>query len=131
MKIYPLIHQKKWLNLSFFMLFAWISFFIAQPVQGQQILKDVILGEEAACPGLSNEYRIDFDIYFPMNIQWRIIEGPGRIAGSDQGKKVTVQWEPEDKGFTKLVMFAVSYYRSEEHTSELQSRGHLVCRLLL
>src|SRR5207253_6153595 len=23
-----------------------------------------------------------------------------------------------------------SYFRSEEHTSELQSRGHLVCRLL-
>src|SRR5690625_6240556 len=23
------------------------------------------------------------------------------------------------------------FYRSEEHTSELQSRGHLVCRLLL
>src|SRR5690625_6155169 len=26
---------------------------------------------------------------------------------------------------------ARSAYRSEEHTSELQSRGHLVCRLLL
>src|SRR5690625_5676949 len=25
----------------------------------------------------------------------------------------------------------MSYFRSEEHTSELQSRGHLVCRLLL
>src|SRR5690625_6876434 len=25
----------------------------------------------------------------------------------------------------------VQYTRSEEHTSELQSRGHLVCRLLL
>src|SRR5690625_7017526 len=25
----------------------------------------------------------------------------------------------------------VRYLRSEEHTSELQSRGHLVCRLLL
>src|SRR3989442_3314802 len=25
----------------------------------------------------------------------------------------------------------VAYYRSEEHTSELQSRPHLVCRLLL
>src|SRR5437660_2601173 len=25
----------------------------------------------------------------------------------------------------------VATYRSEEHTSELQSRGHLVCRLLL
>src|SRR5439155_17746211 len=26
---------------------------------------------------------------------------------------------------------AIAEYRSEEHTSELQSRGHLVCRLLL
>src|SRR5690625_5330976 len=26
---------------------------------------------------------------------------------------------------------STSDYRSEEHTSELQSRGHLVCRLLL
>src|SRR5690625_503065 len=26
---------------------------------------------------------------------------------------------------------AISILRSEEHTSELQSRGHLVCRLLL
>src|SRR5690625_7057044 len=25
----------------------------------------------------------------------------------------------------------ITFYRSEEHTSELQSRGHLVCRLLL
>ena len=28
-------------------------------------------------------------------------------------------------------MFANCVDRSEEHTSELQSRGHLVCRLLL
>src|SRR5690625_5495931 len=27
--------------------------------------------------------------------------------------------------------FAMSWSRSEEHTSELQSRGHLLCRLLL
>src|SRR5690625_6002718 len=27
--------------------------------------------------------------------------------------------------------YSDSYIRSEEHTSELQSRGHLVCRLLL
>src|SRR5437870_8878728 len=27
--------------------------------------------------------------------------------------------------------WAPSSYRSEEHTSELQSRGHIVCRLLL
>src|SRR5690625_6914957 len=28
-------------------------------------------------------------------------------------------------------MATLEEYRSEEHTSELQSRGHLVCRLLL
>src|SRR5690625_6484670 len=30
-----------------------------------------------------------------------------------------------------LLISAISISRSEEHTSELQSRGHLVCRLLL
>src|SRR5690625_6893091 len=31
----------------------------------------------------------------------------------------------------KIVSNAADLCRSEEHTSELQSRGHLVCRLLL
>src|SRR5690625_5940374 len=31
---------------------------------------------------------------------------------------------------TELISFPVPTIRSEEHTSELQSRGHLVCRLL-
>src|SRR5437870_8076155 len=31
----------------------------------------------------------------------------------------------------KAVLLAPKSERSEEHTSELQSRGHLVCRLLL
>src|SRR5690625_1949283 len=34
---------------------------------------------------------------------------------------------PEIRCFTTLA----KQFRSEEHTSELQSRGHLVCRLLL
>src|SRR5690625_6560903 len=36
--------------------------------------------------------------------------------------------------FTKIIIKCVLFHnnhRSEEHTSELQSRGHLVCRLLL
>src|SRR5690625_7112855 len=33
-------------------------------------------------------------------------------------------------GTTSALVFG-SHFRSEEHTSELQSRGHLVCRLLL
>src|SRR5690625_5472732 len=31
----------------------------------------------------------------------------------------------------KLILQLLTNVRSEEHTSELQSRGHLVCRLLL
>src|SRR5690625_6831893 len=34
-------------------------------------------------------------------------------------------------GRSAVVIHPVCHVRSEEHTSELQSRGHLVCRLLL
>src|SRR5439155_23007713 len=33
--------------------------------------------------------------------------------------------------FYFAVWMLLAHFRSEEHTSELQSRGHLVCRLLL
>src|SRR5690625_6667625 len=36
-----------------------------------------------------------------------------------------------DFSFSILHGWAFTLFRSEEHTSELQSRGHLVCRLLL
>src|SRR5690625_7768346 len=36
-----------------------------------------------------------------------------------------------DLPFETILEIFVIYLRSEEHTSELQSRGHLVCRLLL
>src|SRR5690625_5758612 len=40
--------------------------------------------------------------------------------------------DPEDSySVADFVADAESEIRSEEHTSELQSRGHLVCRLLL
>src|SRR5690625_6437332 len=39
------------------------------------------------------------------------------------------------RGYPTMLLLAIAYglieERSEEHTSELQSRGHLVCRLLL
>src|SRR5207253_5042032 len=34
-------------------------------------------------------------------------------------------------GYTVSLLLFIIPIRSEEHTSELQSRGHLVCRLLL
>src|SRR5437660_7795723 len=38
---------------------------------------------------------------------------------------------PQMDGVTLLREIIARWPRSEEHTSELQSRGHLVCRLLL
>src|SRR5207253_3541293 len=40
-------------------------------------------------------------------------------------------WLPDTPALSTLFCLARIPNRSEEHTSELQSRGHLVCRLLL
>src|SRR5699024_11682007 len=43
---------------------------------------------------------------------------------------VALQQPPSDKG-KRLKLYYITQVRSEEHTSELQSRFDLVCRLLL
>src|SRR3712207_8843560 len=43
----------------------------------------------------------------------------------------SVKWELEDLAFATLHPRRYEEIRSEEHTSELQSRQYLVCRLLL
>src|SRR3712207_7075965 len=51
------------------------------------------------------------------------------IHGGQQHQVEKLDWE-EKKAYVRKV--SVDYYtRSEEHTSELQSRQYLVCRLLL
>src|SRR5437660_3487051 len=52
---------------------------------------------------------------FPYTTLFRSYDPP--VVGPDRGRPAGGQ--------------AVGVVRSEEHTSELQSRGHLVCRLLL
>src|ERR1041385_9431846 len=59
-----------------------------------------------------------------------IVEGEGAINNVRQrvNREPIVQVEDNNR---KPVAGAVVVFRSEEHTSELQSRLHLVCRLLL
>src|SRR5258707_12064365 len=52
---------------------------------------------------------------------WKL--APALAAGN------TVVWKPSE--FSSVSAFAFGELRSEEHTSELQSRQYLVCRLLL
>src|SRR2546422_8345853 len=81
------------------------------------------------------------------DLQWRLVNGDPRLWGRDgdfNEVKVdpknadvlyvanVVTWKSSDGGrsFTAF-RGAPGGDRSEEHTSELQSRLHLVCRLLL
>src|SRR5690625_7366044 len=56
---------------------------------------------------------------------------------TDEAKKTLLQEELRDSMVCGVINVNIMTkvdtvnYRSEEHTSELQSRGHLVCRLLL
>src|SRR3712207_5622056 len=54
-----------------------------------------------------------------------------RLAAGLGEKKVRVAPQREAEALTKLQVGGISALRSEEHTSELQSRQYLVCRLLL
>src|SRR5690625_6192199 len=53
----------------------------------------------------------------------RYLEKTFRRVLDLQGTPVRVEFKSSENPFSRV--------RSEEHTSELQSRGHLVCRLLL
>src|SRR5437870_9382999 len=51
--------------------------------------------------------------------------------GSELGNLLRNLNPLNDQQERSIFFFCNSLIRSEEHTSELQSRGHLVCRLLL
>src|SRR5437870_11534924 len=61
---------------------------------------------------------------FPYTTLFRSQADVDIVASPDRRKEIdTCTIQEEDPGRGSI--------RSEEHTSELQSRGHLVCRLLL
>src|SRR3712207_8590284 len=51
--------------------------------------------------------------------------------GAHDGRGVLRRLVPQWLGLPEFRRLVVSFERSEEHTSELQSRQYLVCRLLL
>src|SRR5207244_10973836 len=50
---------------------------------------------------------------------------------ADAGRRAVVDADGQDVGRNRAASGGASPLRSEEHTSELQSPDHLVCRLLL
>src|SRR3712207_7607708 len=62
---------------------------------------------------------------FPYTTLFRSSNAPGFVRNQDGGE------EPRCQRPTHADYGAIMLRRSEEHTSELQSRQYLVCRLLL
>src|SRR5690625_5441709 len=72
-----------------------------------------------------------------------ILPGGSKIAATlhivrtiaRRSERLVVSLMKQDETTSELALQYLNrlsdYFRSEEHTSELQSRGHLVCRLLL
>src|SRR5690625_6176103 len=79
-------------------------------------------------------YTQDHDDYVGQTAAGAPIEGqqPVPMLGSDTVKLLVNGDSMEDLFYDgDIVEYHPQPERSEEHTSELQSRGHLVCRLLL
>src|SRR5690554_63755 len=91
------------------------------------------------CKGLTHAHDKHDQAGKPLGIVHRDISPPnvlisraGEVKITDFGlAKAKSQAEHTDPGVVKGKFGYLSPERSEEHTSELQSRPHLVCRLLL
>src|SRR5438045_4912859 len=71
---------------------------------------------------------------FPYTTLFRSLRREAAAQGIAPERVVFAEHWPKPDHLARLRLadlFLDTYYRSEEHTSELQSLRHLVCRLLL
>src|SRR5439155_25153751 len=77
-------------------------------------------------------YRVSGTKHYATNAslaEWLWI---GRVASDSHAKPIMFMMHRDTPGLKiDTEVWRPTGMRSEEHTSELQSRGHLVCRLLL
>src|SRR3989475_6848151 len=70
----------------------------------------------------------------PESIDRIALENGARRPGRRRGTTPASPWRAKRRNRARTVWTSIPsapYYRSEEHTSELQSQSNLVCRLLL
>src|SRR5436190_10281492 len=73
-------------------------------------------------------FRSDDGVGFPPGFDWDQARSLGLRMVHDLARQIRGTLEVRENGGTT---FALTFPRSEEHTSELQSHSDLVCRLLL
>src|SRR5437870_10477883 len=84
-------------------------------------------GAENAVAGAAAKLKEHYGIEVPVSAVRVVTEEHGAAMLAQEKQKS--DW-PESGGVAGVPVL-IAEIRSEEHTSELQSRGHLVCRLLL
>src|SRR3712207_5360458 len=93
------------------------------------ILKDKIINlEDKSFQNKLRERLSNINGKFILIKEGKILIKPNDINDIDVEKCIDVS---EDSYINRVVTIGNVSYRSEEHTSELQSRQYLVCRLLL
>src|SRR5690625_5061537 len=82
-----------------------------------------------------NQVKIAFRVHHVSRIHrisWEQIEKPSDLSSGENAYAIgIIKLEDHMSILLDFEKIVVEIDRSEEHTSELQSRGHLVCRLLL
>src|SRR2546422_7944947 len=68
---------------------------------------------------------------FPYTTLFRSLEMARLLCGRKNALSIWIAFFDGEEAFRQWDKDTDSTFRSEEHTSELQSRLHLVCRLLL
>src|SRR2546429_4448794 len=69
--------------------------------------------------------------YLRRATNWKVCPDPGGLGRGSRLKRNQFDDGPNTKAGIDSKVCRRTWERSEEHTSELQSRLHLVCRLLL
>src|SRR5690554_7794162 len=82
--------------------------------------------EKAGVNKGANGKRINW-VNYPTRVKQIYI----RLHADTKIARFSIDIQDKDEGVRMLVWEQFEELRSEEHTSELQSRPHLVCRLLL
>src|SRR5690625_6702969 len=73
------------------------------------------------------------DLFGPMKKHENRAIETGEVSNPENKEQIDIETKLPMSNENKIsdLILPIGILRSEEHTSELQSRGHLVCRLLL
>src|SRR5690554_6998151 len=100
-----------------------------QAIETGHVLRGMIQVDDSVLPFIFKELNSDLAIF--TSALDSIIKSYPKVQGGGQPYLSNTLQRVLNYGMNEMRNFKDEFLRSEEHTSELQSRPHLVCRLVL